>query len=632
MPNIRGLKINGVEYDFVHGQISGNVENSLTSSSTTDALSALQGKLLNAKCEREVWNHIGTSSVSTATSSYAYYSINLAVGKYKVVVTLPAASGVTTGVWLNSSGTVRATLATGVELDGQTHEYQGTISQSGNRVVFGPFDGTDYGVIRVSVYSYGGVESAMEAIGDIENALPSKANIITVDASDKVGGLTCGGYGVSNTISNYVTIARDSANIHNGVVTIVQPGSSIRFGYYIGKLPAGYIANVSMDVLYTGTGVTQCKYSASGGTIWSRDNGSTVPGNVNITGNVSAVTHTYRVNRANGSYIQWHISDLNAGDTLTISNFQVTMDVDVDLMYDMVNTLEETTISTIQSDPGIVAPSSTLPPIYGYERYMTVSGTQGAGCTGDYLAVAKDKTINLYNLSTKVAIQTGITMPTFDISNAHFNTVNFGVEKYEASDVLPLLYLSSGYTDSNSNSKIYVCRFTGELGSMTMSLVQTITIDHTTVGGWTEGVVDTENNRLWVKYSAASYMCWGLPALSAGDLTLTSATAIENFALTQVPYAFGTSSISYQGHCFKQGKIWNCAGVPTYGTETDEQSKIIVVDTHNKCRCAIVSLADMGLKNNNSTTYESEAVFFWNNDLYVCYRSFIAKIIKLSSY
>lgn len=609
--------------------------NDLTTGGSNKALSAEQGKILNTKCERDVWTLVGSGSVSTASitsGGYIYYSISLAVGKYKVVVTFPEAAGVTTGVWINSSSTTRATLTTEAELDGQTHEYVGTITQTANRIVFGVFDGEDYGTIRVSVYAYGGAESAIDICEDIEGALDTKANIITVDMTDRVGNLTRGGYNVSATIDNYITISPDSSDAHNGVVTIVQPGTSIRFGYYIGKLPAGYRADISFDVLYTGTGVTTCKYNAAGGTIWSRANGDTVLGNVNITGNSTAVTHTYRPDSGVGTYLMWHISDLNAGDTLTISNFRAIMSVDVDLMYEMLNTLESSTISAVQSDPGIVAPSSSLPPIYGYERYMSVQGTQGAGITGDYLAVALNKTINLYNMSTKEQIQSGITMPTFPISNAHFNTVNFGVEKYDSSDALPLLYLSSGYANSNSDTQIYVCRLAGELGSMSMSLVQTITIDHTSTSSWTEGVIDTENQRLWVKYGACSYMCWDLPALSAGDITLTSGTAIEQFALTQVPYAFGTSSISYQGHCFKHGKIWCAAGVPTYGTETDEQSKIIVVDTHNKCRCAIVSLADMGLKNNNSTTYESEAVFFWNNDLYVCYRSFIAKIIKLSSY
>lgn len=609
--------------------------NDLTTGGSDKALSAEQGKILNTKCERDVWTLVGSGSVSTASitsGGYVYYSISLAVGKYKVVVTFPEATGVTTGVWINSSSTTRATLTTEAELDGQTHEYVGTITQTANRIVFGVFDGENHGTIRVSVYAYGGVESAIDICEEIEGTLDTKANIITVDMTDRVGNLTRGGYNVSATIDNYITISPDSSDAHNGVVTIVQPGTSIRFGYYIGKLPAGYRADISFDVLYTGTGVTTCKYNAAGGTIWSRANGDTVLGNVNITGNSTAVTHTYRPDSGVGTYLMWHISDLNAGDTLTISNFRATMSVDVDLMYEMLNNLESSTISAVQSDPGIVAPSSSLPPIYGYERYMSVQGTQGAGITGDYLAVALNKTINLYNMSTKEQIQSGITMPTFPISNAHFNTVNFGVEKYDSSDVLPLLYLSSGYANSNNDTQIYVCRLAGELGSMSMSLVQTITIDHTSTSSWTEGVIDTENQRLWVKYGACSYMCWNLPALSAGDITLASGTAIEQFVLTQVPYAFGTSSISYQGHCFKHGKIWCAAGVPTYGTETDEQSKIIVVDTHNKCRCAIVSLADMGLKNNNSTTYESEAVFFWNNDLYVCYRSFIAKIIKLSSY
>jgi hypothetical protein len=80
---------------------------------------------------------------------------------------------------------------------------------------------------------------------------------------------------------------------------------------------------------------------------------------------------------------------------------------------------------------------------------------------------------------------------------------------------------------------------------------------------------------------------------------------------------------------YRKGRIWLTSGVPSYSGEGADSCCIIVINVRSKCRESVMWLKDIGLTNGNSNIYEPEGIFVWNNGLYIPYRTFIAKIIKV---
>ena len=272
--------------------------------------------------------------------------------------------------------------------------------------------------------------------------------------------------------------------------------------------------------------------------------------------------------------------------------------------------------------------SSLIPADYTWEKYMDISGVQGS-CVHDDILFAFNAAsngsleANVYNLSEKSFIQ-ALTFAGMAVANTHANSVGFG-RKYAESDEFPLLYISSGYPISGTaDTQVYCYRIQGSLGSLAATLIQTITLRG--FGTWTEGVVDGDHERLWVKYHSNDYECHNLPAVSDGDVVINQgAEVIDSISLDGVhfpPYVAGSSP---QGHYYHKGKLIYVSGIPY--TEGAESCFLSVINLRGHSRESVIWLEDVGLTNGGiNNLYEPEGVFFWRGELYITFKTFVAKI------
>lgn len=266
--------------------------------------------------------------------------------------------------------------------------------------------------------------------------------------------------------------------------------------------------------------------------------------------------------------------------------------------------------------------SSFIPFRETYENYMTVSDTQGAAIHGDYLFTwVTGNTLNMYDLRSKTRVQQ-IALPTFPNTRTHANTLSFGAQKYNEADLFPCLYLCSGYTTAagDPDSQVYVLRLAGDIGALSASLVQTITLRF---GTWTEYVVDPVKDVAWINGSGiATYICVAVPTITDGDVTITtSTTIIDQFNVPEIALGLSTKS-SGQGRFFYHSRVYFVSGVPFYPGEGEDALYIVVDNTLTHCRESIVALKNFGL------TAEPESCFVWDSNFFVVYPSFIAKLIQ----
>ena len=319
-------------------------------------------------------------------------------------------------------------------------------------------------------------------------------------------------------------------------------------------------------------------------------------------------------------YVYIAASSYSAGTKITLQGFKVYRLQDL-------NTL-------LKSSNYGFTPSSYIPIKERYENHMAISSSGGQGCAiyGDNLVIGfiySAGYIRIYDMSTKELVQQ-VNLPSLPNPRYHSNTLSFGA-KYSQEDDFPLLYLCSGYTDtaSVSTSEVYVIRILGTAGSYTASLIQTITIDFGIVDGWTEFVVDPVKNRAWITGTGiARVVCVALPSTSSSTATINSSTTIiDAFDFRIGPWGTSTS-ISGQGMYFFHNRIYWAMGVPSYTGEGADALVVLVVNTLSHCVEAVVPLQNYGLSSGTSNTYEPEGCFIWNDDFYIKYNSFVAKLIQ----
>lgn len=274
--------------------------------------------------------------------------------------------------------------------------------------------------------------------------------------------------------------------------------------------------------------------------------------------------------------------------------------------------------------------SSNIPDFYSYEKLMDIQGQQGGCCYDDiflagYLASSGAAIIKVYNLENKTYIQ-DISISGMSVSDSHQNSMCFG-DFYAEEDVLPLLYVSSGYSIGggvNGTSEVYVYRLKGALGSLEAELIQTIKLEDM---GWTEAMVDIEHSALWIKCKTSEYRCYELPSLENSEITYSYDDApLDSFVLPDMKFPYSVKDSSGQCHQYYRGKIWAISGIPA--SQGDESCFMQVVNVRSKCREAVIWLQDVGLTNEESNIYEPESLFFWKGKLCIGYTSFIAQIKK----
>ena len=253
-----------------------------------------------------------------------------------------------------------------------------------------------------------------------------------------------------------------------------------------------------------------------------------------------------------------------------------------------------------------------------FQEYMSlqpVAKVQGGACYGDYFiqGYETNEFITIYNLKTKSYVTTLYIPAPPPNSNTHSNTLNFGVQKYDENDDFPLLYISSGY-QTNNISYIYVYRIfknSKEDSDFSVSLVQTISLCG--FNSWTEGIIDAENNYLWVKYEPKGfygYAKYALPSIESSQVLINYEDYLQDFKLERQP-----NGSSNQGHLLIDNRILLVSGGPT------QEMAFISIDTLMKQYELILDLRKVGLHNNDIDWYfEPESLIFYNNQLMICYR------------
>lgn len=252
-----------------------------------------------------------------------------------------------------------------------------------------------------------------------------------------------------------------------------------------------------------------------------------------------------------------------------------------------------------------------------FEEIMTINGSnsQGGDCWGDFFFQfsGNNSVVRVYDLATKSLVQTiSITSSLKGfVPNCHCNTVCFGTEYYEAEDIFPLIYVSTGYAyDGYTGALVY--RITQHNGIFFITLVQTIKFP-VDKSSWTEFVPGDGN----------AYLCYPgervifkipMPKLKDGDHVISRDDAIETYQFSPQPNWM--SSSRNQDRLYYQGKILYISGVPP-----GEASAFVVLNLETLERERIVDFMKIGLKS------ESESLFVWRGDLCVAFKDRIVRLI-----
>lgn len=263
-----------------------------------------------------------------------------------------------------------------------------------------------------------------------------------------------------------------------------------------------------------------------------------------------------------------------------------------------------------------------------YEKYMSLTPVgnrtaQGSACYGDFFVQGYNYNgyLSLYSIKDKTYIATiNISAPA-PSSKCHANTLNFGNQRYSEDDYFPILYVSSGYM-KDGMSFIYAYRLEEpnfvDKTNYSISLVQTITLID--FDGWTEGIVDLDNNLLWIaryRDDTITFMGFNIPLIETGDIVLSPSECIRSFDIKREPLPS-----SGQGTIIKNNKILFVSGVPSW----NEAITFTIVNTITEQKEIVIDLVNIGLVNPHNyqdNTYEPEGVIFYNGQLMICYRTAI---------
>lgn len=262
-----------------------------------------------------------------------------------------------------------------------------------------------------------------------------------------------------------------------------------------------------------------------------------------------------------------------------------------------------------------------------FQKYMTLTPVagrqaQGSACYGDYFVQGYNYNgqLSFYNLKEKSYLTTVSIPAPAPSSRCHVNTMNFGNQKYSEDDFFPILYVCSGYP-TNGISYIYGYRIIRSIEDgfeiFSVSLIQTISL--VGFGNWTEGIIDTKSESLWIKFavSGCCYAKYKMPSLNEGDVTIKMEDSGQVFQI-----GFLLKNSSNQGHLFVDDRILLVSGVPSWG----EELAFISINTISGEREYVIDLKEIGLVNTNNpsdNTFEPEGVIVYNGQVMICYRTAI---------
>ena len=270
-----------------------------------------------------------------------------------------------------------------------------------------------------------------------------------------------------------------------------------------------------------------------------------------------------------------------------------------------------------------------------YEKYMDLekpkASVQGGACFGGYLFVGHDRNLymDVYDMSSRMYV-CSMSMHTPEPKNrCHANTINFGIQYYKKGDEFPLLYVSSGYTISNTDDKsnVYVYRISKNIVRddsivFRSELVQTISV----IGAsWSECVTDNEHNAMWINYEGkgnSSFLKYHVPDGHPKNVLINP---LETSALDPIITNNFKILKHNQGILCHDGYIFMPFGVPAWR----EEPYLTIIDLGKKDYAYIVNLYDLEMfdrRNLRDNTWEPEFFFFYDGDYFMGYRSAIYKL------
>ena len=264
----------------------------------------------------------------------------------------------------------------------------------------------------------------------------------------------------------------------------------------------------------------------------------------------------------------------------------------------------------------------------GAEKFLdlnqTTSGAQGSACYGDYFfqGYNTNSHMDVYNLKTgKYICRIQISIPQKS-TRYHVNTINFGNQFYNENDKFPVLYVCSGYTKDTSSSKsyVFVYRILEEDECFKLELIQTITLDF---GSWTEAILDNDHNAIWIKSSPSICRKFQVPLISKGECNIS----LNEGVLKEFNYGPQSFTSHDQGHLYYDDRILLATGVPSW----NEKIALVVINTLTGKMEAVVDLYDLGLfdaSNPQNNDFEPEGVIVYENEIMICYRNAIYKLIR----
>ena len=263
-----------------------------------------------------------------------------------------------------------------------------------------------------------------------------------------------------------------------------------------------------------------------------------------------------------------------------------------------------------EEDDAVLEYQDIIPP-----EIIRSSDVQGGDCWGDFFFQfgTNNARIRVYDLALKTYAQ-NIYVPNNQkgfVSNCHSNTVVFGTEYFEAGDLFPLIYVSTGYgVDGYTGALVY--RITKDnRGVFSVSLVQTIKFPNLGTS-WTEFIPAGEYAYLCYTGDRIAYKV-KMPKLKDGDLVLIDPySASDTYRFPPRPNWMGSSR--NQDYLFHDGKIIFITGV------SQGFSGLVVLDLENRKWERIINFKKNGL------TSEPESIFIWQGSICVALKDRIVRL------
>lgn len=267
-----------------------------------------------------------------------------------------------------------------------------------------------------------------------------------------------------------------------------------------------------------------------------------------------------------------------------------------------------------------------------FEKYMDLTksrgNVQGGASFGNYLFVGYhgNRAMDIYDLSNRTFICSMPMQTPEPRSKCHANTINFGSRYYKQGDEFPLLYVSSGYSISNSEdrSNVFVYRLSKTMNHddsfvFKSELVQTISVLGS--GGWTECVTDIDHDALWFRYKRC-ILKYQVPDVRLKDFDLNLR---ETPAMDTVIFRDFKILMHCQGMLCHEGNIYLPSGVPSWG----EEPYLSIVNLEKKDYTHIINLVDLEMINRSAlwdNTWEPEFFFVFDGDYFIGYRRSVYKL------